>query len=387
MYESAARLAGLIPGPAFRASASCSLSPRPGAAASGTRLRLTLLTASFADTQLLRAHCLDAVAQHLGHDVRIVTTEEGEVLPTLATTPFAARLHRLDRRGLEELVRDGTDVLCTLKALPVSLGQGLQVVRGSGVPLLADLDDPDIEARTVASAPTRWRSAGRMAKRWRTLPTQAGLAVHSRRSPTTVSNPVLQRRWGGEVVPHARVDPGEGSGPVAGRCRIAFVGTTQAHKGIHVLREAVAGLAGEGWELLVTDKPPPDPRPWETWTGRLDGTVDPADLTAGSDVVVIPSLDYGWARAQLPLKLIDAMLMGRAVVVSDVGPLPWAVGDAGVVFPAGDAQALAEVLRPLRDDAARVALGTRARARALQMFSVPAVAPAFARALDQVRTV
>ncbi len=347
-------------------------------------LRLTLLTASFADTQLLRAHCLDAVAQHLGHDVRIVTTQPGDVLPSLAATPMATRLQRMDRASLTELVRDGTDVLCTLKALPVSLGLGLQVVRGTQVPLLADLDDPDIEARTVASAPTAWRSARKMVKRWRTLPTQARLAVQSRRTPSTVSNPVLQRRWGGEVVPHARVDPGPGARPVAGRCQIAFVGTAKAHKGIHVLREAVSRLAGEGWELLVTDTEPADARPWETWTGPLDGSLDPAALTAASDVVVIPSLDYGWALAQLPLKLIDAMLMGRAVVVSDVGPLAWAVGDAGLVVPPGDAVALSAALRPLRDEAVREALGARARERALQTFAVPAVAPAFARALGGV---
>ncbi|WP_336921886.1 glycosyltransferase [Aquipuribacter sp. SD81] len=350
-----------------------------------TGLRLTLLTAAFSDTQLLRAHCLDAVAQHLGHQVTVVTTEPGEVLPSLAATPFATRLHRTDARALDELVGDGTDVLLTLKALPESLGQGLRVLRRHpGVAHLADIDDPDIEARTVAAAPTAWRTTRKLVKRWRTLPGQARLAVQSRRSPTTVSNPVLQRRWGGVVVPHARVDPGPGTAPSQARCRIAFVGTAKAHKGIHLLRDAVARLAGEGWELLVTDVAPADARPWETWTGRLDGSVDAAALTADADVVVIPSLDYGWARAQLPLKLVDAMLMGRPVVVSDVGPLPWAVGEAGAVFPAGDVDGLVGALRPLRDAAARTAAGSAARRLALERYAVPAVAPHLTRALSGV---
>lgn len=358
--------------------------PQPVSSSRSSTLRLTLLTGSFSDTGLLRAHCLDAVARHLGHEVRVVTTEPGDVLPSLAGAPFAARLQHVDRRTLEELVRDGTDVLWTVKALPESLGQGLRVLGNSRVAHLADIDDPDIEARTVSSGRTRWRSTRKMVKRWRTLPAQAHLAVQARRSPSTVSNPVLQRRWGGHVVPHARVDPGPGSPPSNERCQIAFVGTAKAHKGIHVLRAAVARLAAEGWELLVTDEAPPDARPWETWTGRLGADSDPAALTASSDVVVIPSLDFGWARAQLPLKLVDAMLMARPVVVSRVGPLPWAVGDAGVVFEPGDVASLVAALRPLRDPGARGAAGTRARDRALSVFAVPAVAATVSGALDEV---
>ena len=347
-------------------------------------LRLTLLSVSFSDAQLMRVQSLSLVAAHLGHPFRVVTTQPGDVLPSLARTPFASPLQVVTERELQDLIGDDTDVLCTVKALDASLGLGHRMTARTGTPLLADVDDPDIEARTVASARSGAKSAWKMAHAWRTLPGQVRLSVLARRASTMVSNPVLQRRWGGAIVPHARLDEGPGSPHTSDAPRIAFVGTPKTHKGIHLLREAVARLSGDGWQLLVTSGPPADARPWETWVGPLDGSYDSARLTAESDVVVIPSLDYGWAKAQLPLKLMDAMLLGRAVVVSGVGPLPWAVGPAGSVFRPGSVDALVEVLRPLGDPVVRAAAGAAARDHALGRYTVQAVAPAFQRAVMDV---
>lgn len=349
-------------------------------------LKVTLLTASFSDIQLLRAQCLTLLAEHLGHTVTVVTTQPGDVLPSLASSPFAATLRRVAPSELVDIVRDQTDVLCAVKALEVSLGLGRRAAGMTGTPLLADIDDPDIEARTIASARTRARAVQKMGKAWRTLPGHARMAVAARRSTSSVSNPVLKARWGGTVVPHARPRPGDGAPHTTDRPTIAFVGTPKTHKGIHLLRQAVSRLSDEGWRLTVTAAPPADARPWETWVGPLDGTYDSAVLTAESDVVVIPSLDYGWARAQLPLKLVDAMLVGRAVVVSDVGPLPWAVGQAGSVFSAGSVDALVDALRPLADPVVRARAGAAAREHALGSYTVEAVAPAFQQALENART-
>jgi len=62
-----------------------------------------------------------------------------------------------------------------------------------------------------------------------------------------------------------------------------------------------------------------------------------AELFAWAEVVVVPSR---WAEA-FGLVAAEAMAAGAAVVVSDAGALPEVVGDAGRVFPAGDAAALA----------------------------------------------
>lgn len=348
-------------------------------------LRLTLLTASFSDTQIFRAQALALLARHLGHAVTVVTTQPGPVVGSLSEHPFGRSLRQVSEAELGDLVRAGTDVLCTVKALDVSLGLGHRLSRSTRTPLLADIDDPDIEVRSVSSGRTRARSAYRMARRWRTLPNQLQLARTARAVVSTVSNPVLQARWGGHLVPHARLDPGPGAAHVADGPLVAFVGTMRRHKGLDVLRQAVAALAGQGWRLVVTAERPADARPWESWLGPLDGTLDAERLTAEADAVVVPSENFSYGKGQLPLKLIDAMLLGRAVVVSDVGPLPWAVGEAGTVFRRGSVTGLVDALRPLQDPVFRAEQGARARASALQRYTVESVAPSFQRALDQAR--
>jgi glycosyltransferase involved in cell wall biosynthesis len=95
---------------------------------------------------------------------------------------------------------------------------------------------------------------------------------------------------------------------------------------------------------------------------RLDAAF--SDVSA----VVMPSLGgevFGLVAA-------ENMLRGKLVIVSDLGALSEVVGPAGLVFPAGDAAALAACLRRVLDDPSlAVSLGAAARARALELFSLP----------------
>jgi glycosyltransferase involved in cell wall biosynthesis len=163
--------------------------------------------------------------------------------------------------------------------------------------------------------------------------------------------------------------------------QVAFVGSPKAHKGIEDLRLAVAGLVSEGYRLVVTGTAPPDSHPWETWVGTVPFE-EGMRILDGSDVVAIPSRPTSWARAQLPAKLMDAMMAGKPVVVTDVGPMRWAVGSAGVVATAGDASGIQDALRSLRDPAIRQALGRRAWERARADYSVETVAKVFEDACD-----
>jgi mannosyltransferase len=77
------------------------------------------------------------------------------------------------------------------------------------------------------------------------------------------------------------------------------------------------------------------------------------------------------------LTLIEAMASGAALVASRAGAAELVVEDGvtGVLMPPGDVDALVMALEPLmRDPASAAAMGQRARARALAMFSLDAEA-------------
>ena len=72
-----------------------------------------------------------------------------------------------------------------------------------------------------------------------------------------------------------------------------------------------------------------------------------------------------------PNGLLEAMACGCAVTASDVGGVPEMVGDAGLLFPVGDQDALAAALRELADDTGRrEELGAAAAERAAEKFSL-----------------
>jgi glycosyltransferase involved in cell wall biosynthesis len=71
---------------------------------------------------------------------------------------------------------------------------------------------------------------------------------------------------------------------------------------------------------------------------------------------------------------MEAMANEVAVLGSDSGVIPELIGDAGVVVPAGNPQALAAALEQLSEPAARRTLAQAARARALRLFSDDAIA-------------
>jgi glycosyltransferase involved in cell wall biosynthesis len=88
-------------------------------------------------------------------------------------------------------------------------------------------------------------------------------------------------------------------------------------------------------------------------------------LFAAADIFVLPS-----TREGLSMALLEGMSHGLPSVVSDGPGNPEAVAEAGVVFPVGDAEALADVLRRLaRDPDERARLGPAARERVEQHFS------------------
>ncbi|WP_343417798.1 glycosyltransferase [Candidatus Flexifilum breve] len=69
------------------------------------------------------------------------------------------------------------------------------------------------------------------------------------------------------------------------------------------------------------------------------------------------------------------MACGVPVIGSDSGAIPDVIGDAGLITPEGDAAALADALRRVRDDSSlRAKLAAQGRQRVLERFTHAQVA-------------
>lgn len=86
----------------------------------------------------------------------------------------------------------------------------------------------------------------------------------------------------------------------------------------------------------------------------LGHRTDVADLLAGADLAVVTS---DWEARQLFAQ--EALRAGVPLVATEVGGLPDLVGDAAVLVPPGDVDAVDAAVRELLDDAARRADLTR----------------------------
>lgn len=101
--------------------------------------------------------------------------------------------------------------------------------------------------------------------------------------------------------------------------------------------------------------------------GRRD---DVPALVSACDILVHASA----TPDPCPLSVIEYLYSGKAVVASAAGGVPELVrdGDTGLLFPPGDAAALAErVSRLAADPALRQKLGAAARARAMESHNIP----------------
>lgn len=158
---------------------------------------------------------------------------------------------------------------------------------------------------------------------------------------------------------------------------IAFMGRLVSTKGAHVLLDAAHRLKtrglpfhlkiiGEGPERLNLEAQANalNIADCVTFTGYLPGQALEQALKDVS-VVVMPSLNgetFGLVAA-------ENMIAGRLVIVSDIGVLSEVVGDAGLKFPPGDAEALSACLQNALENPELVAgLRERSRKRALGLF-------------------
>jgi glycosyltransferase involved in cell wall biosynthesis len=158
--------------------------------------------------------------------------------------------------------------------------------------------------------------------------------------------------------------------------RIGALGRARLQKGFDVLIEATRLLVGEGRDLeVVIGGDGPElaalERRAENLPVRFDGFVqDVPGFLASVDAFCLPSRFEG-----VPLALLEAMIRGLPCVATSVGGIPEALNGAGILVPPEDPTELAAALGHLMDSPGeRAALGERARRRAMERFTVEAMA-------------
>jgi glycosyltransferase involved in cell wall biosynthesis len=109
---------------------------------------------------------------------------------------------------------------------------------------------------------------------------------------------------------------------------------------------------------------------------------DTPDMLRAMDLFVLPSIAEGISNT-----ILEAMASGLPVLATDVGGNGELVvdGKSGFLFPSGDGDRLAELMARCIDDAGFCgSLGTAARARCLEHFSLAAMASAYERLYREV---
>lgn len=258
-------------------------------------------------------------------------------------------------------------------------------------PIILDIDDPEValaiaDVRTVAS--TLLKATNPLTTAFLTVGRFAANAI-------TVSNGVLQGRYGGSVIPHARDErlfdaslrdratSRQALGLSEDDCIVAYVGTFRAHKGVQDLRLAArrlppsvklalvggAQVGGSDNEILAPPGPYLSTMRW----------------VSAADIVVVPQRLSRVGRAQSPAKLVDALAMGRAIVATKLAPVQEMAGDAAVLVEPDSIEDLVRGLAGLieRPDI-RTELEASSRRRFSERFSFEVIRPRLMSQLDRL---
>jgi glycosyltransferase involved in cell wall biosynthesis len=370
-----------------------------------------------------RAYAIAQALLRAGHGARVVGyLPDGEAV--YPVPPSGLEVVAVRGRGyatlLRRLVRTiDADVIYAIKPRATSITPALMAARRRRRKVVVDVDDWEFALRVEPDrrfAGTRAARASRHPVRTvRALARRARLTLRgivdpesryyaryyerllARADAVTVSTRVLQGRFGGAYLPScrdtewfdpARFDPDAERARLGlgGRTVLMFPGTARWHKGLEDALEAMDRLDREDVRLVVVGGRAVGDAVagelaarWPRWLVRLGRFADAEmpRVVAAAHVVVVPQRDEPIARAQLPIKLTDAMAMAKPIVTTRVGDIPEVVGEAAWVVdpssPAAIAAALAEILA---DPAAAARRGARARERCVTHYSLETVAAA-----------
>jgi glycosyltransferase involved in cell wall biosynthesis len=187
------------------------------------------------------------------------------------------------------------------------------------------------------------------------------------------------------VIPQVGVSlPLQGTRPERPGITIGFLGRLLPEKGLDLVFRAGVKLIGR-WSIIVVGTGPAQEEleglaerlgiaGRVTWLGSLPRR-RVEEVWPLLDCVILPSRTApGWIEG-MPRAAVEAMANGVPVVTSTAGALPETVGQAGIVVPEDDVEAIAEALQRLHDNPAeRERLAAEGRRRVMGEYTDTAVA-------------
>jgi SAM-dependent methyltransferase len=188
--------------------------------------------------------------------------------------------------------------------------------------------------------------------------------------PPALSDPQATSQPPAASEPLTASDPPAASGPPR-PLRVVFYGLYTPLQGTPVIGAALSRIAGAPIEVTMVGGGQDAPaaraaaaaNPAVRWLDWVPAADLPA-LVAGHDVCLGIFGTGDKALRVVPNKVFQGAAAGCAIVTSDTAPQRRALGDAAVLVPPGDPEALAEALRRLADDRTELAR-LRGQARGL----------------------
>ena len=162
------------------------------------------------------------------------------------------------------------------------------------------------------------------------------------------------------VIPQFGIDPNifqPTSTTVERPFTIGYSGRLVREKGVHLLLDALSKVNGD-WRLRAIGGGPEKESLQQqanalgiadkiTFVGQIPSTKMP-DQYHQMDVLIVPSLTRPNWKEQFGRVFIEAMASGVPVIGSDSGAIPSVIGNAGLLVPENDIDALAMAIEQLR---------------------------------------
>lgn len=327
----------------------------------------TALVAGSTGVARYAAELLRGLARHDDLDIAPFAIGRGP------TPPHDVRRLRVPLRVVQPLWRwtglpraehlvGGCDVVHSLDIVPVPTRRPLVVTVHDVLPLTIPHRYQDRQRRMIEAQVAALARAHLVVTTCEA--TKSDLVAHAAVRPERILVAPLGHRPPSTVAPPAPVP-----GPY-----VLGVGSVTPRKGFQVLARAVARLGDDAPPVVIAG-----PDGWQadevraevhrlgvadriTFLGRVDDDVLEG-LYRHALVLCHPSEAEGFG-----IPVLEAMGYGTPMVAGDIPPVREVAGDAAVLVPPGDADALADALRALlADDADRARRGALGRARAAGM--------------------